>query len=105
MLLKVRKQGNRLTAIFRNDLTDETVEQCSDQIIVERGTQPVDELFAALKQGSTNQGIIDIDALLNLKTQPGTSAGNYSVFCIGDAVSSRSLHAALLDAYRLAVAL
>ncbi len=105
MLLKVLKQGNRLTAIFRNDLTDETVEHCSEQIIVERGTQPIDELFVALKQGSTNQGITDIDALLNVKTQPETSAGNYSVFCIGDAVSSRSLHAALLDAYRLAVAL
>jgi len=105
MLQNVRKQGNRLTALFRNDLTDEPIEHTADQIVIERGTQPVDELFIALKDASTNQGVTDIEALLNLKTQPTTNTGSYSVFCIGDAISSRSLHAALLDAYRLAVAL
>ena len=105
MLLKINKQGNRLTAILRNDLTDETVEHTTDQIIVERGTRPVDELFIELKKASTNQGVTDIDALLNLKTQPVNSNGSYAVFCIGDAIASRSLHAALLDAFRLAVAL
>ena len=105
MLLAVGKQGNRLTATFRNDLTDETVEHSTDQIIVERGTLPVDELFIELKQQSSNQGVTDIEALLSVKAQPDTSPGKYSVYCIGDAQSSRSLHAALLDAFRLAVAL
>ena len=106
MLLAVRREGERLVATFRNDLTDDIVEIESDQIVVERGTFPVDEVFIELKECAANQGVTDIDALINVEPQPDNSGkGDYLLYRVGDAVSSRSVHAALLDAFRLAVAL
>jgi len=96
-----------LIATFRNDLTDESVEIETDQIVVERGTFPVDEVFQALKEKSVNKGVTDIDALLAVEPQPFAlnQSSDFQLFRVGDAVSSRSLHAALLDAFRIAVAL
>lgn len=106
MLLAVRREGERLIATFRNDLTDDVIEMETDQIVVERGTYPVDEVFRELKAGSFNKGVTDIDALINARPQPGSEADKgYLLYRVGDAVSSRSLHAALLDAFRIAVAL
>ena len=39
------------------------------------------------------------------QTLVGNPEGRYRLFRIGDAVSSRNIHAAILDAYRLMVAL
>ncbi len=105
MLLEVTPDGNRLRAVFRNDLTDESVELMTDQVIVERGTLPVDSLFQTLKDSASNKGALDIDALLDTRPQPVISDGSYALYRVGDAVSSRSMHAAMLDAYRLAIAL
>ncbi len=107
MLLAVRREGERLVATLRNDLTDDSVEIVTDQVVVERGTFPVDEVFLELKEGSVNRGITDIDALINAEPQPFEKAaqGGYRLYRVGDAVSSRSLHAALLDAFRISVAL
>lgn len=106
MLLAVRREGEQLIATFRNDLTDEMVEMETDQIVVERGTFPVDEVFLELKEAAFNKGVTDIDALINANPQPDTEGKEgYSLYRIGDAVSSRSVHAALLDAFRIAVAL
>ena len=109
VLQSVEPHGNRLRAVFRNDLTDTTTEWLTDQVVVEQGTVPADEVFHELKQKSANDGYTDIDALLNCKPQPhaepGARANNFCLYRVGDAVSSRSLHAALLDAYRIAVAL
>jgi hypothetical protein len=79
----------------------------TDQLVVERGTFPLDEVFQALKEGAANRGLTDIDALINARPQPFDipDAGGYLLYRIGDAVSSRSVHAALLDAFRIAVAL
>lgn len=114
MLLKVEPIGNKLRATFRNDLTDETVELDADQVVVEQGTSPLDTLYCELRAASSNDGVTDIDALLKCKPQPNINGTNkdaanaptgFELHRIGDAVSSRSLHAALLDAYRVAVAL
>lgn len=105
MLLAVRREGEILIATFRNDLTDQQLEMETDQLVVERGTTPLDEVFQELKAGSANRGITDIDALINARPQPAGKDGNYLLYRVGDAVSSRSLHAALLDAYRIAIAL
>jgi len=104
MLIKVQSSGNKLKATFRNDLTDDSVELIADQVVVEQGTYPLDTLFTELREASSNNGVTDIDALLQCKSQRGADSG-YALHRIGDAVSSRSLHAALLDAYRVAVAL
>ena len=106
MLLTVRREGGQLVATFRNDLTDDIVEIESDQIVVERGTFPVDEVFIELQEDAANKGVTDIDALINVEPQPYHPVkGDYLLYRVGDAVSSRSVHAALLDAFRLAVAL
>ncbi|MDH3763295.1 MAG: NADH:flavin oxidoreductase [Gammaproteobacteria bacterium] len=107
MLLSVRPDGDGLRATFRNDLTDETVEIEADQVVVERGTYPLDEVFQALKDNALNRGVTDIEALLRVQPQPHQPGenGGYLLYRIGDAVSSRSLHAALLDAFRIALAL
>jgi 2,4-dienoyl-CoA reductase-like NADH-dependent reductase (Old Yellow Enzyme family)/thioredoxin reductase len=107
VLLGVRRRGELLIATFRNDLTDATVEIETDQIVVERGTFPVDEVYQTLRENSVNKGVTDIDALLRVETQPfkKSKATDYILFRIGDAVSSRSVHAAILDAFRIAVAL
>ena len=107
MLLAVRREGERLVATLRNDLTDDRVDIVTDQVVVDRGTFPVDEVFLELKEGSVNRGITDIDALITAEPQPFEKAAQdgYRLYRVGDAVSSRSLHAALLDAFRISVAL
>jgi len=105
ILQSVEPAGNRLQALFSNDLTDEPVEVFTDQVIVERGTSPVEALFHSLKTNSCNDGVSDIDALLNSTPQPPGRNTGYELYRVGDAISSRSLHAALLDAYRLCICL
>jgi thioredoxin reductase len=107
MLLAVRRDGDHLLATLRNDLTDAVVEIETDQVVVERGTFPVDEVFEELREGAANRGVTDIDAFINARPQPfeTPAPGGYLLYRVGDAVSSRSVHAALLDAFRIAVAL
>jgi thioredoxin reductase len=100
VLKSVQRRGDGLLATLVNDLTDEPVEIEADQVVVERGTFPVDEVFLELKDDAANRGITDIEQ----PVQAG-DAGAYLLYRIGDAVSSRSVHAALLDAYRIAIVL
>ena len=51
MLLGVRREGGQLLATFRNDLTDESIEIEADQVVVERGTFPIDEVFQGTEGG------------------------------------------------------
>ncbi len=104
VLKSVEAEGNRLKACFQNELTGEVTTWLTDQVVVEQGTLPQDDLFHDLKMQSDNDGHTDIDAILSNNPQPHSGA-NYKLYRIGDAVSSRSLHAALLDAFRIAVSL
>jgi pyruvate/2-oxoglutarate dehydrogenase complex dihydrolipoamide dehydrogenase (E3) component len=100
-LVRVARDGNRLTATFANELTGEELTRSADRIIVEHGTEPVDEVFHALKGQSSNAGVTDIEALISGRAQAEAGAARFELYRIGDAVSSRSIHAAMLDAYRL----
>jgi hypothetical protein len=74
-----------------------------DQVVVENATQPHEDLYYELKPRSSNLGVVNYNALLNGKIQ-STQAnpdGEFQLFRIGDAVSSRNVHAAVLDALRL----
>jgi 2,4-dienoyl-CoA reductase-like NADH-dependent reductase (Old Yellow Enzyme family) len=104
-LLGVRREGNGLVATLWNEYARQRVERRVAQVVVERCTLPADQPFQALREGSGNLGEIDLEALLALRPQPAASAGGYQLFRIGDAVAARDLHAALLDANRLARAL
>ena len=102
-LRSVRREGNRLVASFWNEYAEEEVERVVDQVVVEHGTQPADELYHALKDGSRNGGAVDVEGLVTgapeeIVTNPD---GRYLLYRVGDAVSSRNVHAAIYDSLRL----
>ena len=41
-----------------------------DQVVVENGVRPDEEIYYALKEGSRNKGQMDIEALFAIKPQP-----------------------------------
>ena len=100
-LVGVERDRNRLQATFRNELTDVVETREAAQVVVEHGTRPADELFRGLRDRSSNRGVVDQGALLAGRPQPTADAGGFQLYRIGDAVSSRNIHAAVLDAFRL----
>ena len=100
-LERVERDGNRLRVTFRNELTDEAEEHEAGRIVVEHGTRPADALFHGLVQRSSNSGVVDQRALLAGAPQPESESDGFALFRIGDAVSSRNIYAAVLDAFRL----
>lgn len=102
-LRTVRRDGNRLVAGFWNEYAEAVVERIVDHVVVEHGTLPADELYHALKDGSTNGGEIDVEGLAQgAPTEIASNPeGRYLLYRIGDAVSSRNVHAAIYDALRL----
>lgn len=103
----ITRTGNRLVATIRNIYGGPDSEREADQVVIENGTLPNDDLYFALKPGSRNLGEIDIGKLIAGRDQDGVRnpEGRYRLFRVGDAVSSRNLHAAMLDARRIARAL
>jgi hypothetical protein len=106
-LLRVRQSGNRLIATFRHELTGATMELSASQIVIEHGTVPVNEVFDSLRAASTNDGVTEIEALLQRKPQLASppQRGAFELHRIGDAVTSRNVHGAVYDALRLCSAL
>jgi 2,4-dienoyl-CoA reductase-like NADH-dependent reductase (Old Yellow Enzyme family)/thioredoxin reductase len=106
-LVKVRPIGNQLVATFRHELTGTEMDMTAAQIVAEHGTVPVDEVFHALRGGSANDGVTDLNALLAGKPQLAghPSGGQFELHRIGDAVTSRNVHGAIYDALRLCMAL
>ena len=102
-LEKVEQIGQQLQSTFQNELTGQTEERLTDQVVVERGTVPLDELFEELRGGSCNSGNVDMDKLLAGQPQksPDARGDAYELFRVGDAVSSRDIHCAILDSRRL----
>jgi 2,4-dienoyl-CoA reductase-like NADH-dependent reductase (Old Yellow Enzyme family) len=106
-LVQVALGGNGLKATFLNELTGETIEHQTGQVVVEHGTVPFDELYQALRDRSSNNGVTDIAALIAKRPQAkgANAAGQFELYCIGDAVASRNIHMAIFDAFRLCCAL
>jgi 2,4-dienoyl-CoA reductase-like NADH-dependent reductase (Old Yellow Enzyme family) len=102
-LSALKKEGNRLVATLTHELTRQVQEISADQVILETGTDPLAEVFFELRKLSANNGITDVDAMAEWSAQPSVSAEGFCLHRLGDAVTSRSIHAALLEAYRLAV--
>jgi len=102
-LLGVKRDGNKLTALIGTDYSDYTHEKQYDQVIVNYGTLPLDDLYFDLKPLSVNGGAVDQDALIagNPQTISRNPDGTFQLFRIGDAVSARNTHAAIYDALRL----
>ncbi len=99
-LIEIQQAASGLDAVFRSELTSEMRVLNASQVIVERGTLPFNDVFDSLRDAASNHGVTDLDALIGGKPQVGSGQG-YSLFRIGDAVSSRNLAAAMYDALRL----
>ena len=102
-VLGVRRSGNALVAEIGSDYSERVEHREVDQVVVEHGTLPLDEVYFDLKADSRNQGEIDYEALIAGRPQAVERHpdGRYQLFRIGDAVSSRNIHAAVYDAIRL----
>ncbi len=99
----VMREGNQLRAIIGSDYGGVRKERLFDQVIVNHGTRPIDDLYFELKPLSSNLGAVDYEALIAGKSQTlaNNVAGKFRLFRIGDAVSARNTHAAIYDALRL----
>jgi N-methyl-L-proline demethylase len=102
-LLSVARDGNRLRATLGSDYSDVRRERLVDQVIVNHGTRPLDDLYFALKPLSSNLGEVDHEALATGGAQRimKNPAARFRLFRIGDAVAARNTHAAIHDALRL----
>ena len=102
-LTSVAKDGNQLKAVIGSDYMPLAKEKHYDQVVINHGTLPLDELYFELKPQSVNLGEVDYDALLAGKPQTvnGGPKDGFRLFRIGDAVAARNTHAAIYDALRL----
>jgi 2,4-dienoyl-CoA reductase-like NADH-dependent reductase (Old Yellow Enzyme family)/thioredoxin reductase len=102
-LLRVSRDGDRLLATVGSDYDDTRGVRCIEQVVVNDGTVPSEELYFALKPLSANLGEVDQERLLaglpqNICRNP---QGTFQLFRVGDAVACRNTHAAIYDALRL----
>jgi hypothetical protein len=95
----VERAGNQLRATVGSDYTKTTKTALYDQVVVNHGTQPLAEIYFALKPLSGNLGKLDQVALVAGQPQPDTPG--FALYRIGDAVAARNTHAAIYDALRL----
>ncbi|MBT7148401.1 MAG: N-methylproline demethylase, partial [Rhodospirillales bacterium] len=101
-LKHVEKSGNKLKATFTNEYNGPEIERIVDHVVVEHGTLPFDEMFHEMRDSSRNNGTTDPDALAaNTPQSDGDQAGDYLLYRVGDAISSRNIHAAIYDSLRL----
>ncbi|MCW8841789.1 MAG: NADH:flavin oxidoreductase [Rhodobacteraceae bacterium] len=99
----VRRQGNSLVAELGSDFGAARSERHVDQVVINHGTRPLDDLYFDLRPLSLNAGAVDYNALIEGRAQSAerNPGGRFQLFRIGDAVSSRNTHAAIYDALRL----
>ncbi len=105
-LLDVSLSGNKLSALIGSDY-DENFKYNSiyDQVFLNYGTKPLDELYFNLIPYSNNGGEVDYNKFINGEEQNiiKNKDNKFNLFRIGDAVSSRNIHAAIYDALRLVI--
>ncbi|NTS32879.1 NADH:flavin oxidoreductase [Phyllobacterium sp. BT25] len=103
-LERAEKSGNQIIAHIGSDYGGVAKQRTVDQIVVNHGTIPLDELYFELKPASSNLGEVSHDQLLAGEPQSvmRNPQGNFQLFRIGDAVAARNTHAAIYDALRIA---
>lgn len=102
-LTDVQRDGNGLKAVLGSDYGGVTRTREVDQVIVNHGTRPLDDLYFDLKPKSVNLGEVDHEALVAGAAQKVATgpADGFQLFRIGDGVAARNTHAAIYDALRL----
>lgn len=102
-LVSVRSLDGRRETMLRHMLTGRELRSTHSHVIIEHGTVPVNDLFDELRVLSANDGVTELDSLIGLGPLRPLPIEGFELHRIGDAVSSRSAHAAMLDALRLGV--
>ena len=105
-LLDVSIKGNKLNALIGSDYDENFKYNSSyDQVFLNYGIKPLDELYFSLVPYSKNKGEINYNKFINGEEQDIIKSDNnkFNLFRIGDAVSSRNIHAAIYDALRLVI--
>jgi len=103
-LVGVRREQDKLVATLRYLYADVTCERVVDQVVVEHGSVPLDDLYFELKEKSRNRGELDHQAFIDVQPQRiGEGESGFQLFRIGDAVNSRDIHASIYDGMRLAL--
>lgn len=102
-VLAVRPEAGRLCVELGSDHSAHRSVRHVDWVVADHGTAVNAGLYFELKPHSRNLGAVDYGALLggepqNVMRNPG---GAFRLFRLGDAVSSRNIHAAIFDAVRL----
>ncbi len=99
----VERDGNHLRAVIGSDYGGVQKIRNFDQVVINHGTRPMDELYLALKPHSRNNGEIDYNALIEgqIQNAVANAESNFVLYRIGDAVAARNTHAAIYDALRL----
>jgi hypothetical protein len=105
-LLDVSVKGNKLNAVIGSDY-DEIFRYNAtyDQVFLNYGVKPLNELYFNLIPYSKNEGEVDYNKFINGEEQNIIKNKNnkFNLYRIGDAVSSRNIHAAIFDALRLVI--
>ena len=103
-LMRVEKNTDGTFTVYLG-MEDETWEEARivNAVVAETGTTAISDLYDDLVSLSSNSGEVLIEALIN--GEPQTSVrnpdGKFQLFRIGDAISSRGIHSAILDAARV----
>jgi 2,4-dienoyl-CoA reductase-like NADH-dependent reductase (Old Yellow Enzyme family) len=102
-----RLPDGRRRAWFKHEISNSMVLIDADRVAADQGMTPIDDLFVTLRNQSINNGRTDTDTLLAGKPQPwprahaDADAPTFELYRIGDAESSRNIHSAIYDAFRL----
>jgi N-methyl-L-proline demethylase len=102
-LISIEKRDGRLAVTLQVEDAHTTTTRVVDTVVIEHGTKPDTDLYDTLAPQSINSGEIVLSDLLALRPQSAihNPDGIFMLYRIGDAVASRNIHAAILDAYRL----
>jgi N-methyl-L-proline demethylase len=102
-VLAVRRVDGKLEVELGSEQSEHRTCRIVDSVVVDHGTAALDDLYFELKDQSSNRGAVDYGALMEGRRQSlvRNQEGTYQLFRIGDAVSSRNVHAAVYDALRL----
>ena len=102
-LAELIRNEDKIVAKLRDTLTGKLSERNVDHVVVEHGLTPMEALYHDLKSCSKNLGQLDHASLIAGEFPfPDTNPnGQYFLARIGDAITGRNMHAAILDALRI----
>lgn len=78
-LTAAKMSGNEIEATLQNVYTGAVQTRRVDQVVVEHGTTPADQLYHDLVAGSANGGMLDQDALVENRPQAKAQMGGYAL--------------------------